>query len=70
MKEAYEKISCVLLAKTKEAVKIDVGNGEVVVWIPRSLLHGATDLEVNKLNPGDEFQAMIMDWKVRELGLG
>jgi hypothetical protein len=68
MKEEYETISCQLLAKTASAIKIDHGGD--VVWIPRSLLHGASDREVDNTQPNEYFEVKIMSWKVKQIGWG
>lgn len=66
--DPYVVVSCTICRATRDAVQIEDGAGELH-WIPRSCLHGASDLIVKKAMMGDEAELKIREWIAKQEGL-
>jgi len=66
MAETYLDIDAYFVWDTEKAVLIDPDDGNGEVWVPRSVLHGGTDLKIDTMDEGDEHTFQIMDWFVRK----
>ncbi len=44
-------------------------HGDTTTWVPRSLVHGADDADLDGRFAGEEIALRIFAWKCRELGL-
>ncbi len=63
----YITVTATFLRATPVAVQLH--RGSVSPWIPRSLIHGADEFQVDELKAGDEVELRIFRWKVEESGL-
>ncbi|MBE0563680.1 MAG: hypothetical protein IH622_23075 [Ochrobactrum anthropi] len=72
--ETYTRFTCILVAATEDAVQVDispnVSEKSTLKWIPRSLLHGADDIRLDRNDFGQKIQLRVMDWKAKQLGVG
>lgn len=67
-KEKYTMVFATLLRRTPMSIRIRTA-GDEELWVPRSLVHGADDPQIEDLDKGDEFSFRLMEWKAQELGL-
>ena len=67
MSDEYRIVSAKLLGRTPKAIKVATKQGNE--WLPRSLLHAADDLKVDKLSILVEFSFRLRAWKAEEVGL-
>lgn len=66
--DPYVVVSCTIRRATRDAVQIEDKFGELH-WIPRSCLHGASDLIVKRAMMGDEADLKIREWIATREGL-
>ena len=68
MNEEYIPVMARVRARSPKAVLLD--NGTVEAWVPRSCLHGADDLYLNKhsLDDMEEREFRIMEWQAKVKG--
>lgn len=72
MTDKYTKVECILIHMSSNAALIGIAkeNGMVLEnWIPLSLVHGADEIKMRRVNHIDKITIRVMDWKVKELGL-
>nr|DAU40458.1 MAG TPA: hypothetical protein [Caudoviricetes sp.] len=71
--EKYTRFSCILVTATEDAVQVDINTDDVdnsdLKWIPRSLLHGADDIRLDRNDFGNKILLRVMDWKAKQLGI-
>lgn len=71
--EKYTRFSCILVSTTEDAVQVDISPNvpekSTLKWIPRSLLHGADDIRLDRYDFGKKIQLRVMDWKAQQLGI-
>lgn len=67
MSSSYARVSATLIRRTANAALVEVEGSEV--WIPRALLHGGDDIQLDRLMRGETFSFRVMEWKAKELGL-
>lgn len=71
--EKYTRFSCILVSATDDAVQVDIRPDDPVEgelkWIPRSLLHGADDIRLDRNDFGNKILLRVMDWKAKQLGI-
>ena len=70
MSDAYRTVTARFrsIAPSGKAVFVDRPRAPGEVSIPRSLIHGGDDREIEGLFGGEEFTFRLMDWKAEELG--
>jgi len=69
-KDDYVRIHCrVERPPRRDAVMLSVGDSVPrAAWVPRSCLHGADDLTLNKAKAGDKLTLRIREWKAEQCG--
>jgi hypothetical protein len=68
--EDYVPIVCRLIARTRHAAQISVGERNArIAWIPRKLIHGGDEIGLDARSIGIRFTLRVMRWKTDELGL-
>ena len=67
----YVTVSTVLRSVGPRSIFVDRRSGAAFhhVCIPRSLLHGADDLALDRMFVGEEVKLRIRRWKAEQLGL-
>jgi len=68
--EAYVTANVIIRARTAKGVRLSpVDDPDHAVWIGRSCLHGADDMELNALKDGDETELRLFAWVARKENL-
>jgi hypothetical protein len=67
MSEGYVRISGRLKHRTKKAVLIETD--DAAPFIPRSVIHGGDETELDSLAIDDELELRVMEWFAEKEGL-
>lgn len=66
MSDRYTRLEATITAITDSAVRLEVEG--VQGWVPRSLIHGEDDRELDEDIVGCDMEIRIFAWKADEIG--
>lgn len=71
MNDSYRTVTCTLRQRRASAIMVEVKNRPGWHSIPRSCLHGADDLKLDRgaLEIDSEITIRVQDWKAEQEGL-
>lgn len=73
--DSYRIVTALLWDIRPASFLIERANATARIWIPRSLIHAASDQELHRIDArgaaksGEEFTFRLRAWKAEELGL-
>lgn len=69
MSERYVSVTATLRKVKPTSIALLPEGGDDLVWVPRSLIHGADERQLDTLEENETVTLRIFEWKAKQEGL-